>query len=187
VSYRVYFVCYLFVYFLTLAHLKSFQDSLRVLSLPPPPFSTYILSGLSIEDKSTKEVEIYTNTVRTISQTCDEHNTCRPVYIHRHSLPVSSNVFAGWAQQVPDIRIYTYENHALQLGPLPIYTCQNTVTRGRDVQGRYIYKLLTPRVFRQPLTVRIRDPILSDKISIARPPARYVVDGPNDQYDAHAV
>ena len=30
-------------------------------------------------------------------------------------------------------------------------------------------------------------PILSDSASIARAPARYVVAGPNDQYDAHAV
>ena len=32
-----------------------------------------------------------------------------------------------------------------------------------------------------------KDPILSDKKSIARAPARYVVDGPKVQYDAHAV
>lgn len=28
---------------------------------------------------------------------------------------------------------------------------------------------------------------MNDKISIAKAPARYVVDGPNDQYDAQAV
>ena len=33
----------------------------------------------------------------------------------------------------------------------------------------------------------INDLILNDKISIAKAPARYVADGPNDQYDAHAV
>lgn len=33
----------------------------------------------------------------------------------------------------------------------------------------------------------VNDLILNDKISIAKAPARYVVDGPNDQYDAHAV
>jgi len=39
----------------------------------------------------------------------------------------------------------------------------------------------------QPLIFRVKGPILSDRISIAKAPTRYVVDGPNDQYEAHAV
>ena len=90
-------------------------------SLPPPPIFNVHTFRIIHRGQVAKEVEIYTNTVRTISRTCDEHNACRPVYIHRRSLPMSSNAFAGWAQQVPDIRIYTFENHALQLGPLLIH------------------------------------------------------------------
>lgn len=48
-------------------------------------------------------------------------------------------------------------------------------------------KMFESRVFRQPLIVRVNDPILSDKANIAKALAKYVADGPNDQYDAHAM
>jgi len=49
------------------------------------------------------------------------------------------------------------------------------------IRERDVCKCLNLVVFRQSLTARVSDLILSDKINIAKAPARYVTDGPNDQ------
>ena len=49
------------------------------------------------------------------------------------------------------------------------------------------HALLFLAVFRWLPIARVKNPILCVNTSIAQAPAKYVFDGPNDQYDAHAA